>query len=439
MSIISFGGLASGLDTGSIVSQLLALRSQPMYRMQSQVSTYESQHQAVSVLEGYCSELQSAVQGLDAGNEFASFSAISDNESLFTATASSNATPGNFDITVNALATAQKSISQGYDSLSDSVGAGAIGFVVNGEIVNITISAGQDSLDDLKTAINNSDAGVHASIIFDGSETGGYHLVLTASETGTDSAFDVIPNFSGGTAPLFSTIETAGNAEIIIDTVTVSSQTNSISNAVTGLTLNLHSTDPGQSTALSVETDGEEIETKIQSFIDAYNTLYSYMKDQKAEGATLRGNSILRSVSNRINMIMTSSMSGADISMLYQVGIKQSEDNLLEFDSSIFQEKLSQDFEGVQNLFVSTDESDGPVYLLGLALDDMTDSIDGLFKLTTDSFDSRVDLLESSISRYQESLANYEQLLTAKFNAMEQLISGLNSQSSYLSAFTNNG
>ncbi|MCP4145502.1 MAG: flagellar filament capping protein FliD [bacterium] len=436
MSVISFGGLASGLDTGSIIAQLLAVRSQPMYRLQAQNDLYESQQKAVDILKGYCSELMATVQDLDSGSDFGAFTATSANESIFTATASSFASPGSYDITVNALANAQKSISQGFDSLSTPVGTGAVGIVIDGVSTDITIDSENNTLDGLRTAINNSGLAVNASIIYDGNETGGYHLVLTSSETGTDNAFTVLPNLSGGTAPVFSEIETASNAEVIIDTVTVSSQTNSVTSALTGISLNLLSADVGQSTELIISTDGEAIEGKIQSFVDAYNALYNYMEDQKLEGADLRGNSILRSVSSRINMIMTNSLEGMDISMLYQIGIKQSENNLLEFDSTTFNEMLADDYNGVQNLFVSNEVSSGPVYLLGIALDDMTDSVDGIFKYSNDSFNNRIEQNETSIERYQESLDSYEQMLAAKFHAMEQLIAGFNAQGNYLSAFS---
>ena len=437
MSVISFGGLASGLDTGTIISQLLAVRSQPMYRLQAQNNFYESQQKSVDILKGYCSELLATVQDLDSGSDFGAFTASSANESMFTATASSSAATGSHDITVNALASAQKSISQGFDSLSTLIGTGTVEIVIDGVSTDITIDSENNTLDGLRNAINTSGLAVHASIIYDGNETGGYHLVLTSSETGTDNAFTVLPSLSGGTAPVFSTIETASNAEVIIDTVTVSSQTNSVTDALTGISLNLHSTDPGQSNELTVATDGEAIAEKIQSFVDAYNLLYGYMEDQKLEGADLRGNSILRSVSNRINMIMTSALPGMDISMLYQVGVKQGEDNLLEFDSSTFNEMLAEDYNGVQNLFVSNDENSGPVYLLGIALDDMTDSIDGIFKISADSFDSRIERCESSILRYQDSLDSYEEMLAAKFNAMEQLVASFQAQGSYLAAFSN--
>jgi flagellar capping protein FliD len=134
---------------------------------------------------------------------------------------------------------------------------------------------------------------------------------------------------------------------------------------------------------------------------------------------------------------MTSALPGMDISMLYQVGVKQGEDNLLEFDSSTFNEMLAEDYNGVQNLFVSNDENSGPVYLLGIALDDMTDSIDGIFKISADSFDSRIERCESSILRYQDSLDSYEEMLAAKFNAMEQLVASFQAQGSYLAAFSN--
>jgi flagellar capping protein FliD len=74
---------------------------------------------------------------------------------------------------------------------------------------------------------------------------------------------------------------------------------------------------------------------------------------------------------------------------------------------------------------------------LGIALDDMTDSIDGIFKYSNDSFNNRIEQNENSIARYQDSLDSYEQMLATKFTAMEQLIAGFNAQGNYLSAFSN--
>ena len=141
MSTISFGGLASGLDTGAIIEALLEIRRQPIVRLENNIKTYESQQKAIAELESRAKALQSAAEAFDTPEEFASIAALSSHEDLLSATAGSLAMPGSFSITVNSLATAQKDISQGYDSLLSSVGTGDISITVGGETTTVSLAA----------------------------------------------------------------------------------------------------------------------------------------------------------------------------------------------------------------------------------------------------------------------------------------------------------
>jgi flagellar hook-associated protein 2 len=325
-------------------------------------------------------------------------------------------------------------MTQGYDTASDSIGTGTFSITVGGEITDITVVEGASGLGDLATAINNSSAGVTATVLYDGSETGGYHLVLTAEETGTESAFTLdASGLSGGTAPVFTTTQDAANAEFVIDTLTVTSQTNEVANAIQGVTLNLEQADAAQTVQLEIGVDGEALQEKVQTFVDAYNALFSYMNEQTADGAVLRGDSLVRSVESRVRMAMTTSLASGDVTTLYQVGIRQQEDGILSFDSSVFQQELAEDYTGVRDLFIGTDTHSGIVYSLGLTLDDMTDSTGGMFKLRRDSLTDRVEHIDDRIERYERSIESYEETLERKFTAMEQMVAALQAQAGYLS------
>jgi flagellar hook-associated protein 2 len=432
MSGITFGGLSSGLDTASIIQQLVALRRQPIVNLQSRISDMELQKTAYSDLENKMKALMEAAQGLDSVQEFASLSAVSGNEDFMTATAGSAASAGTYDITINNLATAQKDMSQGFDNPTDSVGTGTFTITVGGEPTTIDF-AGGGSLANLKDAINESGAGVTATILYDGSSTGGYHLVTTAEETGTDAAYTMdFSGLSGGTDVMLSSVALASNAELVIDTLTVSSQTNSIASAIEGVTMDLHEADIATTFSLDIAVDGEAVKDKVSGFVDAYNDLYTYIDSQRAEGATLRGDSLIRTITSRVGRIMTTRLGSGDITMLAQVGIKQTDDNLLTFEEADFMSAISEDYSGVRDLFTQEGANTGTVYLLGEAIDQMTDSVDGMFKIRTDAIDDRVDNYEDKILRLESSVESYELMQRAKFTAMEQLLSSLQSQGSAL-------
>lgn len=437
MSSVSFGGLATGLDTGSIISQLVELKRIPIYRLEADMQGYESQKKALSTLKTKLIALQDAAKGLDTANEFSSLAASSSDEDFLTVAADSDAAPGNYTIEIQSLATAQKEVSQGYDSLNDSVGSGIMSFTVGGETIDLNL-VGFNSLESLKSEINDNVAGVSASIVFDGNETGGYHLVLSASEAGSDGSFSVdVSALSGGITPLLENKAAAADAVILVDGITVNTS-NSSNDIISGLTLDLHDAEVGKVMQVRVEVDTEGIAEKVKGFVDTYNDLFSYIESQKVTGADLRSNPSLRSVANRVDRIFTSSLSGGlgDKTLFSQVGISRAAGNQLEWSEEDFVDALNDDFSGVRDLFIEREGNLGKTYLIDQAVEDMTDSLDGLFKISNDALDSKIDTAEKRIERYETSVASYQLTMERKFTAMEMLVSSLQSQGSYLSSIS---
>ncbi len=441
MSTISFGGLASGMDTGAIIEALLEVRRQPIVNLQSRIKLYENQQKALTELEGKVKAMLTAAQELDTPEEFASIAAVSSHEDLLSATASHLAMPGSFSITVNSLATAQKDISQGYDSLLSSVGTGDIAITVGGETTTVSLAAGADSLSDLRDAINASGAGVSANILFDGSATGGYHLVVSATETGIDNAFTLdASGLAGGDGLTLTNVAGAADAVLTIDSLTVTSATNTVSTAIQGVTLDLHAADEGQTILLDLATDPEAVQEKMQAFVDSYNDLFTYIQEQKAEGATLRGHAMVRDVQQRVSSMVSGRLpAGGELSLLYQAGVRQGEGGLLTFDTAVFQEAIGNDYGAVRNLVAGTTAADGKADQLVQLLESLTDSTDGLFKISADGLTDRIEKAEDTIERYEISVDNYESLLNRKFTALESLINGYNAQGSYLSSYLSAG
>lgn len=437
MSSIAFAGLATGLDTAAIVSQLVEIRRQPIYRLETRKQGYQNEISALGTLKTKLLALQKAAQNLDTSTEFSSLVGTSADEDMLRVTAGSTAAPGSYNITVNSLAVAQKNISQGFDSKLDSVGTGTLSFTIDGETTDLNL-VGFNSVESLANLINDNVQGVSASIVYDGSATGGYHMILTGDEAGSSNGFTLdTSGLSGGVTPAFSLDTPAADASLTIDNIDVTTNSNSPTDVISGLTLDLVGAGT-ESIRVDVKRDDEGIAENVKSFVDAYNDLAGFYEDQRKTEGVLRSNPTMRSVFSRMENIFSSSLEGGlgSYSTFSSVGITRGEGRQYDFDHDDFVEALQENFGGVRDLLVERDGNVGKASLLDTAIEDLTDSVDGLFKMSTELLNTKIDYADKSIDRYERSLETYKTTMERKYAAMEQLVSSLQAQGSYLSSMT---
>ncbi|MEZ4388782.1 MAG: flagellar filament capping protein FliD [Candidatus Krumholzibacteriia bacterium] len=433
MSTISFSGLATGMDTASIVSQLLELKRAPVYRLQNDRQTYQSQISALGTLKDKLLALQTAAQGLDTANEFAALKATSSHEDLLQVTASSSAAPGTFSVEVQALAAAQKSRSQMYTSTATTIGTGTYRFTVGGEEQTLEIDTYTD-LATLAERINNEIDGINAAIIYDGSDTGGYYLSLTG-EPGSSGAFSIdTSGLNGGSPPVLTTIQAAADAHLVIDGLDVYTDGNTVENAISGLSINLLGAEVGTRVQIDVATDADGVKEQVKGFVDAYNDVILFLELGLKTDGNLHGNTTARSIMNSMQSVMNASHSGdGAYSLLAQVGIEhQQGTRALKFDESKFADAVAADFSAVRDLFIERDGNIGKASLIDTAVDNLTDSISGMFKMGTDSLNTRIENIDNSIERYERSIESYRITLERKFVAMEQMVAQLQAQGNSL-------
>lgn len=217
---VSIQGLASGLNTDQIVQAMLAPQQQEITDLQNQQAGMIQHETIYNTIQADLTALQSAVNSLSSTNNsvFDGMTATSSNTNLATASASTGAQPGVYNFTVNSLAQAQELASQGFDSANSAITQGTFQFQVgSGSVNTITINNGNATLQGLADAINNSNAGVTASIVNDGSTAQGYHLLLTADNSGTANAVTITNNLAASSG---STLRPEFNATYIGNAVT---------------------------------------------------------------------------------------------------------------------------------------------------------------------------------------------------------------------------
>jgi flagellar hook-associated protein 2 len=436
MSLVSFTGLATGLDTASIVAQLVELRRRPVYRLENRLLDFQNQLAALSTLKTKLLALQEAGARLDTLGEFNAFGASSSHEGILTATAGASAAPGNYDIIVQSLATARKDISQGYSSSNDLIGQGTVWFNVGSGSTPLTVDAGT-TLAEFKDLINNSIDGVSASLINDGSGGNSFYLVLTGENEGLAGDFTVdTSGLTGGVPPILTNTQAATDAHLTVDGIAVTAGSNHPDDVISGLTLNLFQADPATTVRIQVEMNATQVEESVKALVDAYNDLFSFIQEQSGPDGDLHGHPTLRSVGNRMENIFNSPLEGGlgALTMLLEVGISTGEDRQLVWDASKFQAALQSDFSGVRDLFIEREGNLGKGYLINAAINDITDSVSGLFKISSDSLDSKIRTTDQTIERYERSIESYRLNLETRFRAMERMVAQLQAQGSYLSS-----
>ncbi len=448
MGSISFGGLATGLDTGAIIQQLLAIEARPLQRLESQRRDLVSKRGQFDTFKAKLQTLSDRFKKLKDDNDtLRLFKGSSTDEEVVKVSAEGAAVPGQFAVTVNSLAKAQ---SLGYTSqLTDAdtdtfTKSGAIDISIGGgAATTINIDVG-DTLQDARDKINAGDAGVRASIINDGTN---FQLVISSTKTGTDNAFSLnATGFQPDETPFANTplnLSAAANASFDIDGLSITSQSNKVTEAVEGVTFELVSTSaPGTSVDVSIARDNSAIGDKLNEVVEAYNDVLSFI-DAQSDKSDIG----LRSIKNQLRNAVSTTYDQADFGFvaLAQVGIKTNAGGRLELDRGDLDTALDNNFEDVIEFF--NGKADGSLGGIASVFDivlngDPDDSTikgiltsgEGLLAARQESLSARIRSLDQRIDNGALRLERKETTLTRRFASFEELTSQYQAQGSFLSA-----
>lgn len=443
---ISSAGIGSNLDVSSIVSQLMALEQRPLTALQKKEAVYQGKISALGSLKSALSALQTSASslipasGTSALQKFSSFKTSVADTTIATASASSSAVAGTYTLSNIVLASAQQVRKTGIvvpataGSLNIQVGTAAA--------VTINLAAGS-TLANVVDAINGSTAGISAAIVNSGSAE---HLILTAKDTGTANTIAITgSDGDGGTAWASSSFTftgtnlnngwtesaTAKNATLDINTIAVSSASNTLSSAISGVTLNLLK---AGSTTLSVTRDTSSVAASVNAFVKAYNdfnttanNLGSYNATTKQAG-TLNGDSTLRSAQGSLRSLVMNApaeLSDAAFQRLSDIGVSMQKDGSLTVDSAKLSTAVSSNLVGVANLL--------SVY--GSAFKAATDGMigsSGTIVARTEGISASIKSITKQAEAVSDRLTQIETRYRKQFTALDTLIAGMTKTSNFL-------
>lgn len=440
----------SQIDVQSLVSQLVAAERKPLDDQVARATTrVATQISATSALLGALSSFQSSLNNLKTTTAFSSRTTSSTDTSILTASASTSAVPGRYDVVVDRLASAHQISSDAFGQGSTQVvGTGTLTISMGASSFNVNIASPANTLADIRNAINSAtdNPGVTATLI---NAADGAHLVLTSSKTGATNGIQVTQ--AGGDGGLASLTYGAGNLDnytqlraaqdsrvYLAGQYEATSSTNVIEGVIEGVSLNLVSAEPGESVSIDVSYDKTAAKQKVNSFVAAYNTLRGMMtrlggydSASKTAGPML-GDALLSSIDSEIRRTLSNPVdaAGTTIQTLADIGVTTQKDGTLKVDDTKLESALNGNFDSVARLF-GTSETGVAARLYNQVTARLADGA---------GIDQRNDTLQAEQRALQKKSADIntrmqivQQAYLKQFTRLDTLLSSLSSTSAYLS------
>lgn len=440
----SLSAIGSGLDIPTLVSQLVANERKPVAdRINTQGSAATARLSAYGSIKSSLSSLQSSLEALVKGADTTTYKATVPEGSGFGATVvtdpstgKTQAAAGTYNVEVLSLAQAQK-LSSGAFAADAAVGDGTLTIAWGDKTLDVEITP-DSKLSDIAAAINKAAGGkgVNATVI---TANDGQHLVLNAVDAGTEGALTV--SASGGNGGLsaltwdgnaggLSQTQAATNARVRVDGFERESSSNSISDLIPGITLNLTKAEEGTTKTLTVSQDNSPLKINLQAFVSAYNASVNLLKSSSAYDATnnrastLTGDSLVRGLQQQLRNQL-----GANVVDMKTLGLTINKDGTMALNTSTFDMAMAANPSAAAALL----GKDGK---LSTSLSTMLKSnLDSTGTLTqrTDSLNKQIKRLEKDLDSLDLRMEKVSARHTAQFTAMDSLVAQMQTTSNFLS------
>lgn len=403
---ISSPGIGSNLDVNSIVSQLMAVESQPLTSLNKKEAATIAKVSAFNTLKGALSTFQGALDGLKLPSKFQGVNATAADSTILGATATNKAVAGTYTVDVTKLAQAQTIATSGQLTSTAPIGDGmkttlnfTFGTITGGKLANgvyvndpaatppdpafaqdanqtggsVVIDSSNNTLQGIRDAINKAKLGVTATIVSDGSATP-HHLVLTSNSTGAVSSMKITaerdPNDPPDTAladllgydpagvQKMTQSSAAQNTQLTVNGIPVSAKDKSVAEAIQGVTLNVNKIG---STTITVARDTASVQTGVNSLVKAYNDLEKTIKQLTSydpatkAGGPLLGDASVRNIQAQVRSMLGGALTGGGSALnnLTQIGVSFQKDGTMALDSAKLTKAIDSNFDDLAGLFAS--------------------------------------------------------------------------------------
>jgi flagellar hook-associated protein 2 len=396
------------------------------------------------------SELKTAFGKLNDASDFSSIQPSNTQPAAFGVTASTTAEAGSYSIEVLQTALAQRTASSNFADRATPLNV--VSPATTGTAFNLNLTVGGVSKGAINvtnptpagmvSAINGAKLGVTAQLINTGN---GYNVVITG-DTGASQAFSLTSDDGSGTAVpgvQFATpLQTATNASFKVNGLAVSRSSNTVTDVIDGVTLDLYANTTGAA-RLDLNRDTASIKDNIKGLVTAYNDFDESLKvlgDRSSEveefGGVLAGESLLESVRTQVRAMVTnnSSTPGTNIKAARDVGLSIDRYGKLSLNEGKLDTALQNNFGEVSTLFSAGTNnksiySPAPAGLAGDAINKIEKML-----LSTGIIETQSANATTKIAKYKEELATLEDRMEkllnrymSQFSVMESIVGNSNS------------
>jgi flagellar hook-associated protein 2 len=476
-STSSVSGLVSGMDTTTLITQLMQIEAQPQAQLKTQLANTQTDAAAYRDINTSFAALATAAGALTKTASWGLTKATSSDDSI-TATTTAGAASGSLTFTVDKLATAHSVMATTtWQNSTDPYSLGSTltvkstdGTKTFGTIAVTSSTTGAASLDDAVTAINKSGLGLSAVAV---KTTSGYALQVTSIATGAAKGFqiqsDTDPTGAGyavATQAVDAAISFANpNPSTPGARFTSTSASNTFSDVLGGTSFTVSQlTAPNTTATVTVASDPDAISSKVSAVVNAANAVLAkikqYTDSSSGSTAALKGDYSLSQLSGRVLNAVSSAVGttlldadGKKItSSAGSNGVQLTSTGTLTFDAtafkkalttnptlaqSIFGGSLADGADGVPNTADDTMAVDGVGSRLLALATQASDTATGMLTSLAKGQDTRAKDIQSQIDSWTTRLAARQATLTAQFTAMETALGTLKNQSSWLTSQIN--
>lgn len=443
---ISSIGVGSGLPLDQLLTDLRKAESQPLQLIKQRQVISEARLSGYGIVKGALTDLQKSAQALNDTDKYGALKATSSNADAIGIKADNSAIAGNYNVTVTSLATQQSLVANGQASRDENIGSGGSLSITLANGNSHTIELGDDtSLQGLMKTINaNPDLGVQATLINDGSESP-HRLMFTALDTGKEAAVTnisvtdnaelaAILNFDGSDTNYSE--QKATDAVLNIGNIPITSGSNTIEDAIEGVTIDLKSMPTTDAVIkLEVARDDSVAIGAVKDFVKSYNSLLDTITKQTSfdveagQSSALTGDSLIRRIENQMRNALNGAPGSNAINTLADLGITTDyKTGKLEINDTKLTEAVKNNLSDVTN-FLSGENG------LAKRVDNTANEFiksGGLISNSTDSIERNIRMLKDQYEMTSERIDGKMENYRKQFTQLDVMVNQMNGTSQYL-------
>jgi flagellar hook-associated protein 2 len=450
MAAITFGGINSGLPP-NLVEQLVEAERAPIRNLEERKGKTDAKLKLVTELETKVRAIETTLGTLASVKGFNDIKLESGDVNIINGTAEVGAPKGSWNVEVIKLAQKASALTNGFpDKDKSQIGTGYFRFQTPDGEKEVFINSTNNTLEGAANAINSAGIGVTASVVNDRKDADApFKLMLSGESVGGDNKIEY-PTlyFLDGDQDLFFENESAAeNGVVKIDGFEFEINSNTVTDVIPGVTLDIRQAAPGRNVNLTVKENREAVSGKVNEFVNSINDVLGFIQSQNQmnentdTSKTLGGDQLIRMVQSRLTRLLQDPQYGidSDISRISQLGIEINRSGTLKLNEDKFNQVLAQKPDSVRKFFAGDGFKVGFIPSIRREIATLTNTAFGAIANRKKSLEDNIKRTDTSIENKERALKRREEQLRRQFSRLEETMGRLKQQGAAVSAIGSSG